>query len=53
VGNHDNLPRVSLGVDDYLKEEGVTDVCRVDTNGHDTAGMSQSVYLFAQRLFKQ
>lgn len=53
VGNHDNLFRVSRGVHDYLKEKGVSHVWRVDTNGHDTGEMSNSLYHFAQKLFKE
>ena len=52
VGNHDNLLRVSRGVHDYLKEKGVSHIWRLDTNGHDTGEMSNSLYHFAQKLFK-
>ena len=53
VGNRDNLLRVSKGVHDYLTEKGVPHIWRVDTNGHDTAVMSHSLYHFAQKLFKE
>ena len=53
VGNRDNLLRVSKGVHDYLTEKGVPHVWRVDTNGHDTGVMSDSLYHFAQKLFKE
>jgi enterochelin esterase-like enzyme len=53
VGNRDNLFRVSKGMHDYLTEKGVPHVWRVDTNGHDTAVMSNSLYHFAQKLFKE
>ena len=53
VGNHDNLIRVSRGMHDYLQEKRVPHVWRVDTNGHDTAEMSNSLYHFAQRLFRE
>jgi enterochelin esterase-like enzyme len=53
VGNHDNLYRVSKGIHDYLTEKGVAHIWRVDTNGHDTGEMSQSLYYFAQKLFKE
>jgi enterochelin esterase-like enzyme len=53
VGNRDNLLRVSRGVHDYLNEKGVAHIWRVDTNGHDTAAMSHSLYHFAQKLFKE
>ena len=53
VGNRDNLLRVSKGVHDYLTEKGVPHIWRVDTNGHDTGVMSNSLYHFAQKLFKE
>lgn len=53
VGNHDNLIRVSRGVHDYLNEKGVAHIWRVDTNGHDTGEMGQSLYHFAQKLFRE
>lgn len=53
VGNRDNLIRVRRGVHDYLQEKGVSHIWRVDTNGHDTGEMSNSLYHFAQRLFKE
>lgn len=53
VGNHDNLLRVSRGMHDYLRQQGVPHVWRVDTNGHDTAEMSHSLYHVAQLLFRE
>jgi enterochelin esterase-like enzyme len=53
VGNHDNLIRVSKGMHDHLQAQGVPHVWRVDTNGHDTAEMSHSLYHFAQLLFRE
>jgi enterochelin esterase-like enzyme len=53
VGNHDNLIRVSRGMHDYLQEKRVPHIWRVDTNGHDTAEMSNSLYHFAQLLFRE
>ena len=53
VGNHDNLLRVSVGLHEYLQENGVPHIWRVDTNGHDTGEMSHSLYHFAQKLFKE
>jgi enterochelin esterase-like enzyme len=53
VGNHDNLMRVSRGLHDYLQEKGVSHIWRVDTNGHDTGEMSNSLYHVAQLLFKE
>ena len=52
VGNRDNLLRVSKGLHDYLTEKGVPHIWRVDTNGHDTGAMTNSLYHFAQKLFK-
>jgi hypothetical protein len=42
-----------LAEHDYLTEKGVPHIWRVDTNGHDTAVMSNSLYHFAQKLFKE
>ena len=53
VGNHDNLIRVSRGMHDYLQKQGVPHIWRVDTNGHDTTEMSNSLYHFAQLLFRE
>jgi predicted peptidase len=53
TSNRDNLFRVSKGVHDYLAEKGVPHIWRVDTNGHDTGEMSDSLYHFAQKLFQQ
>ena len=53
VGNRDNLYRVSKGMHDYLTEKGVPHIWRVDTNGHDTGVMTNSLYHFAQKLFKE
>ena len=53
VGNKDGLIRVSQGVHNYLKEKGVPHVWHVDGNGHDTAEMSNNLYHFAQKLFKE
>jgi enterochelin esterase-like enzyme len=52
-GNKDGLLRVSQGVHNYLKEKGVPHVWNVDGNGHDTAEMSNNLYHFAQRIFKE
>ncbi len=53
VGNRDNLFRVSKGVHEYLSAQDVPHIWRVDTNGHDTAEMSDSLYHFAQKLFRE
>ena len=53
VGNRDNLLRVSKGLHDYLTEKSVPHIWRVDANGHDTGEMTNSLYHFAQKLFKE
>jgi len=53
VGNRDNLFRVSKEVHGYLTEQAVPHIWRVDTNGHDTGVMTNSLYHFAQKLFKE
>ena len=53
VGNRDNLLRVSQGLHDYLTEKSVPHIWRVDANGHDTGEMTNSLYHFAQKLFKE
>jgi enterochelin esterase-like enzyme len=52
-GSKDGLIRVSQGVHNYLKEKGVPHVWHVDGNAHDTAEMSNNLYHFAQRIFKE
>jgi enterochelin esterase-like enzyme len=52
-GNKDGLLRVSQGVHNYLKEQSVPHVWNVDGNGHDTAEMSNNLYHFVQRIFKE
>jgi enterochelin esterase-like enzyme len=51
-GSKDGLIRVSQGVHNYLKDKDVPHVWHVDDNGHDTAEMSNNLYHFAQRIFK-
>jgi len=51
-GNKDGLIRISQGVHAYLKEKGVPHVWHVDGNGHDAKHWRNSLWLFAQRLFK-
>jgi enterochelin esterase-like enzyme len=53
VGNRDPLQRYNRDLHTYLEEKGVPHAWRLDTNGHDTAEMSSSLYHFAQRLFKE
>jgi enterochelin esterase-like enzyme len=51
-GNKDGLIRISQGVHNYLKENGVPHVWHVDGNAHDTTEWDNNLYLFSQRLFK-
>jgi enterochelin esterase-like enzyme len=51
-GNQDGLIRISQGVHAYLKEKGVPHVWHVDGNGHDPTHWKNSLYHFAQHLFK-
>lgn len=53
VGNRDGLMRINQGVHTYLQEKGVPHIWRLDGNGHDTAEMSNNLYHFVQRLFKE
>lgn len=51
-GNKDGLIRISQGMHAYLKEKGVPHVWHVDENGHDPTHWRNSLYHFAQKLFK-
>lgn len=51
-GNKDNLIRVSQGVHAYLKEHNVPHVWHVDHHGHDPSHWRNSLYWFAQKLFR-
>lgn len=51
-GNKDGLIRVSQGVHNYLKEQGVPHVWHVDAHAHDNIEWANNLYLFAQRIFK-
>ncbi|HZM26010.1 MAG TPA: alpha/beta hydrolase-fold protein [Gemmatimonadales bacterium] len=51
-GNKDGLIRVSQGVHRYLKEKDIPHVWHVDANGHDPTEWANSLYLFAQRIFR-
>ena len=53
VGNRDPLQRYNRDLHTYLQEKGVAHSWRLDTNGHDTAEMSSSLYHFAQKLFQE
>lgn len=51
-GNQDGLIRISQGVHIYLKEAGVPHVWHVDGNGHDPTHWRNSLYHFAQKIFR-
>jgi hypothetical protein len=51
-GNKDGLIRISQGVHAYLKENNVPHVWHVDGNGHDAPHRRNSLYYFAQQLFR-
>jgi len=51
-GNKDGLIRISQGVHNYLKENGVPHVWHVDSHGHDGTEWAKNLYLFAQHIFK-
>jgi enterochelin esterase-like enzyme len=51
-GNKDGLINISQGVHGYLKEKGVPHVWHVDGNRHDATHWRNSLYHFAQRIFR-
>ena len=51
-GNKDGLIRISQGVHAYLKENNVPHTWHVDGNAHDPTHWSNSLYHFAQRIFR-
>ena len=51
-GNKDGLIRISQGVHNYLKQNGVSHVWHVDGNAHDTTEWDNNLYLFSQRIFR-
>jgi enterochelin esterase-like enzyme len=51
-GNKDGLIGISQGVHAYLKEKGVPHIWHVDGNSHDATHWKNSLWLFAQRIFK-
>jgi enterochelin esterase-like enzyme len=53
VGSRDRLMRINQGLHNYLQEKGVPHVWRLDGNAHDTAEMSNNLYHFVQRIFKE
>lgn len=51
-GNKDGLIGISQGVHSYLKEKNVPHIWHVDGNGHDATHWRNSLYHFAQRIFR-
>ena len=51
-GNKDGLIRISQGVHQYLKDNGVPHVWHVDGNAHDPTEWKNNLYLFVQRIFR-
>ena len=51
-GNKDGLLRISQGVHAYLKEKNVPHIYHVDDNAHDFNHWKNSLYWFAQQIFK-
>jgi enterochelin esterase-like enzyme len=51
-GNQDGLINISQGMHTYLKEKGVPHVWHVDGNGHDATHWRNSLYYFAQQIFR-
>jgi enterochelin esterase-like enzyme len=51
-GKKDGLIRISQGVHGYLKDNGVPHVWHVDGNAHDPTHWKNSLYHFAQHLFR-
>jgi alpha-L-fucosidase len=51
-GNKDGLLNISQGVHAYLKEKGVPHIWNVDGNGHDATHWRNSLYYFAQKIFR-
>jgi len=51
-GNKDGLIRISQGLHNHLKAQGVTHIWHVDSHGHDGNTWSKNLYNFAQQIFK-
>lgn len=51
-GSKDGLLPISQGVHAYLKEKGVPHIWHVDGNGHDPTHWRNSLYYFAQKIFR-
>ncbi len=51
-GKKDGLIRISQGVHAYLRDNNVPHIWHVDDNAHDPAHWKNSLYHFAQRIFR-
>lgn len=51
-GNQDGLIGISQGVHAYVKERGVPHIWHVDGHGHDPTHWRNSLYYFAQQIFR-
>jgi enterochelin esterase-like enzyme len=51
-GNKDGLIGISQGMHNYLKEKEVTHIWHVDGNAHDATHWRNSLYHFAQLIFR-
>ena len=51
-GKKDGLMRISQGVHAYLKENNVPHIWHVDDNAHDPPHWRNTLYHFAQRIFR-
>ncbi|MCR4412636.1 MAG: alpha/beta hydrolase-fold protein [Thermoguttaceae bacterium] len=51
-GKKDGLIWISQGVHAYLRDNKVPHIWHVDGNGHDPAHWKNSLYFFAQRIFR-
>ncbi len=52
VGNKDGLIRISQGVHQYLKANGVAHVWNVDGHAHDPTEWRNNLYYFLQKVFR-
>lgn len=51
-GNKDGLISISQGMHTYLKDHGIPHIWHVDGNGHDATHWRNSLYYFAQQIFR-
>lgn len=51
-GDQDNLIQISIGVHQYLEQQGVSHIWYEESGGHDWPVWKNDLYLFSKRLFK-